>query len=98
MRLATGAEMRVTGPADSGAVICVNGGGRPGGRGGSPGGSRRGFERALALGVEGDYAVIPGAVHGIAVRAHRGRALPLPRAHAWARLVAHELERFQAQA
>jgi dienelactone hydrolase len=58
--------------------------------------SRRGFDRALALGVEGDYTIIPGALHGVAVRAHRGRALPLPRASTWARLVADELTRFQA--
>jgi dienelactone hydrolase len=58
--------------------------------------SRRGFDRALALGVEGDYTIIPGALHGVAVRAHRGRALPLPRARTWARLVADELTRFQA--
>jgi dienelactone hydrolase len=58
--------------------------------------SRRGVERALALGVEGDYTIIPGALHGVAVRVHRGRALPLPRAGTWARLVADELSRFQA--
>lgn len=67
----------------------------PGIPGVSPASSRRGFERARALGIEGDYTLIPGAVHGIAVRAHRGRPLPLPRAHAWARLVGRELERFQ---
>ncbi|MDQ2984452.1 MAG: alpha/beta hydrolase [Actinomycetota bacterium] len=57
--------------------------------------SRRGYERAKKLGVEGDYTLIPGAVHGIAFRAS-GRALPLPRAGTWARLVGAELERFQA--
>jgi len=67
----------------------------PGIPGVSPASSRRGFERALALGVDGDYTVIPGAVHGIALRAHWGRALPLPRAGTWARLVADELRRFQ---
>lgn len=56
--------------------------------------SRRGFERARALGVEGDYTLIPGAVHGIALRTRGGRTLPLPRAGAWARLVAAELDRF----
>jgi pimeloyl-ACP methyl ester carboxylesterase len=68
----------------------------PGVPGVSPAGSRRGFERARALGVEGEYTLIPGAVHGIAVRAHWGRAFPLPRAATWARLVAEELEAFQA--
>ena len=51
---------------------------------------------ALAQDVEGDYTVIPGALHGIAVRAYPGRTLPLPHAGTWARLVADELERFQA--
>ena len=51
--------------------------------------------RAQALGVDGDYTLIPGAGHAIALRAHWGRALPLPRAGAWARLVADELRRFQ---
>jgi pimeloyl-ACP methyl ester carboxylesterase len=68
----------------------------PGIPGVSPAGSRRGFERALALGAEGDYTLIPGAVHGIALRAHWGKPLPLPRAQTWARLSAAELERFQA--
>jgi pimeloyl-ACP methyl ester carboxylesterase len=68
----------------------------PGIPGVSPASSRRGFERARALGVEGDYTVIPGAVHGLAVRAHRGRAVPLPRAGTWARLVADELVLFQS--
>jgi dienelactone hydrolase len=67
----------------------------PGIPGVSPGDSRRGFERARALGVDGDYVVIPGAVHGMALRAHWGRPVPLPRAGAWARLVARELERFE---
>lgn len=68
----------------------------PGLPGVSPASSRRGFERAQALGVEGSYTVIAGAVHGIAVRAHWGAPIPLPRARRWAELVALELERFQA--
>jgi pimeloyl-ACP methyl ester carboxylesterase len=67
----------------------------PGIPGVSPADSRRGFERARALGVHGEYTVIPGAVHGMALRAHWGRPVPLPRAGAWARLVARELERFE---
>ena len=69
----------------------------PGIPGVSPASSRHGFERARSLGVEGDYTVIPGALHGIAFRAG-ARALPLPGAKSWARHVASELERFQADA
>ena len=69
----------------------------PGIPGVSAASSRRGFERARSLGVEGDYTLIPGALHGIAFRAGT-RALPLPRAKSWARHVAAELERFQADA
>ncbi len=69
--------------------------GLPGVPGVSPASSRRGFERARALGAEGEYTLIPGALHGIALRAHWGRPLPLPRARTWARLVATELVRFQ---
>jgi pimeloyl-ACP methyl ester carboxylesterase len=68
----------------------------PGIPGVSPTSSRRGFERARALGVDGDYTLISGAVHGVALRAHWGRAVPLPRARTWARLVADELARFQS--
>jgi dienelactone hydrolase len=68
----------------------------PGIPGVSPASSRRGFDRAIALGAEGEYTIIPGAVHGIALRAHWGRPVPLPRAGAWSRLVADELRRFQA--
>ena len=66
----------------------------PGLPGVSPSGSRRGFERAQALGVPGTYTLIHGALHAIALRA--GRPLPLPRAGAWARLVAARLESFAA--
>jgi dienelactone hydrolase len=70
----------------------------PGIPGVSPSSSRRAFERARSLGVEGDYTLIPGAVHGLALRGHRGRLVPLPRARTWTRLVADELDRFQASA
>ncbi|MEP6811618.1 MAG: alpha/beta hydrolase [Actinomycetota bacterium] len=70
----------------------------PGIPGVSPASSRRGFERARALGVDGDYTLIPGAIHGVALRAHWGRAVPLPRAGTWARLVADELALFQSAA
>jgi dienelactone hydrolase len=63
----------------------------PGIPGVSPASSRQGFERARALGVAGRYELIPGALHGIALRAHRGPPLPLPRAAAWERRVAAQL-------
>jgi len=63
----------------------------PGVPGVSPASSRRGFERARALGVAGSYELIPGALHGIALRAHWGRPVPLPRAAAWERRVAAQL-------
>lgn len=66
----------------------------PGIPGVSPVSSRRGFDRARALGVEGDYRLIHGAVHGVALRAPWGEPVPLPRARTWLRLVANELERF----
>jgi pimeloyl-ACP methyl ester carboxylesterase len=66
----------------------------PGIPGVSPKHSRRGFERVRAVGAAGDYTLIPGALHGIALRAHWGPPLPLPRAHAWARHVAAQLETF----
>jgi dienelactone hydrolase len=65
----------------------------PGIPGVAPASSRRGFERARAHGATGEYTLLRGALHGIALRAHRGRPLPLPRAHAWARLVSDELRR-----
>ncbi len=46
----------------------------PGIPGVSPASSRRGFERARAVGAAGHYQLIPGALHGIALRAHWGRA------------------------
>jgi len=67
----------------------------PGIPGVSPASSRAGFERARALGIPGDYTLIPGGLHGFAVRAHRGRPFPLPRARRWAELVAAEVSRFQ---
>ena len=63
----------------------------PGIPGVSTASSRRGFERARTLGVEGSYEVIPGGLHGIALRARRGRLLPLPRAGAWEQRVAAHL-------
>jgi len=70
----------------------------PGIPGVHPRSSERGYARALERGVEATYTVIPGALHGVAVRAPWGGVLPLPRAGRWAGLVAAELERFQASA
>jgi len=56
--------------------------------------SRRGFERARALGVPGSYTLIRGAVHGTSLRLPGGLLAPLPRAKAWTRLVAAQLEAF----
>lgn len=66
----------------------------PGVPGVSPELARRGFERAQALGVDGEYTVIRGAVHGIALRAPSGTLVRLPRARRWLELVVAELERF----
>ena len=71
--------------------------GLPGIPGVAPGHSRAGFERVRALGVDADYTLIPGAVHGLAVRP-LGRVVPLPRAVRWVDLVAAELERFRSTA
>jgi dienelactone hydrolase len=58
--------------------------------------SRRGFDRALAHGAEGEYTLIRGALHGVAVRARSGRPLPLPRARRWTELAGDELARWHA--
>ena len=63
----------------------------PGVPGVSPRLSRAAFERARALGVEGEYTLIPGALHALALRAPWGRPVPLPHARTWERLVAPEL-------
>lgn len=58
--------------------------------------SRAGFDRALERGAEGRYVLIPGAFHGVAVRAPWGQLLALPKAERWAELVEAELLRFAA--
>jgi pimeloyl-ACP methyl ester carboxylesterase len=60
--------------------------------------SRQGFDRALALGAEGTYTVIPCALHGCAVRRPSGKLLPLPRARRWVDEVATVIERFADEA
>jgi pimeloyl-ACP methyl ester carboxylesterase len=56
--------------------------------------SRKGFDRARERGAEGRYVLIPGAFHGIAVRAPWGGLVTLPKADRWAELVEGELRRF----
>lgn len=68
----------------------------PGIPGVNPSNSRSGYERAVAQGVDATYTLIPGAIHGIAVRGPWGRPVPLPRARRWLALVASELQRFAA--
>ena len=70
----------------------------PGIPGVSPASSRQGFDRALALGAEGTYTMIPRALHGCAVRRPSGKLLPLPRARRWVDEVAEEIERFASEA
>jgi dienelactone hydrolase len=66
----------------------------PGIPGVSPDASRRGFDRALAAGSHGEYSVVRGGVHGLALRSPRGRLVPLPRAGRWLRLAELEIARF----
>ena len=65
----------------------------PGIPGVSASSSRRGFERALAAGATGTYELIPGALHGVALRGPSGNPIRLPRAAEWERRIAARLER-----
>jgi dienelactone hydrolase len=56
--------------------------------------SRKGYDRARERGAEGRYVLIPGALHGIALRAPWGGFVTLPKADRWADLVEEELRRF----
>ncbi len=56
--------------------------------------SRRGFDRARELGADGTYTLLRGGVHGVALRGPGGRLVPLPRATAWTRLTAAQLDEF----
>jgi dienelactone hydrolase len=69
----------------------------PGIPGVAPALSRRAFERALALGTDGEYTLIRGGLHGVAVRARSGRLLALSRSSTWASLVADELATFDCR-
>ena len=55
----------------------------------------RGTDRARALGIPGDYSLLQGALHGIALRVGDDHLVPLPRARAWAERVAAALQSFQ---
>jgi len=63
----------------------------PGIPGVSPSHSRKGFDRARERGAEGSYTLVPGAVHGIALRSPWGKLVTLPKARRWAELVEAEL-------
>jgi pimeloyl-ACP methyl ester carboxylesterase len=58
--------------------------------------SREGFERARERGAVGRYVLIPGGLHGVALRGPTGGLLTLPRAGRWAQLVEEELRGFLA--
>ena len=53
-----------------------------------------GSTRARERGAEGRYVLIPGALHGIALRSPWGKLVALPKADRWAELVEEELRRF----
>jgi dienelactone hydrolase len=56
--------------------------------------SRKGFDRARERGADGRYVLIPGGLHGIALRSPWGTLVPLPKAERWVELVEEELTRF----
>jgi pimeloyl-ACP methyl ester carboxylesterase len=58
--------------------------------------SRKGFDRARERGAEGRYILIPGALHGIALRSPWGNLVGLPKADRWVELVEEELRRFSS--
>ena len=70
----------------------------PGVPGVHPQSSRDGTARARAIGVETDYALIPGSLHAVALRAPWGAPVALPQSAAWLAFVAAEVERFRAAA
>lgn len=56
--------------------------------------SKKGFDRARERGADGSYTLIPGALHGIALRSPWGKLVRLPKANRWAELVEEELRRY----
>ena len=67
----------------------------PGIPGVHPASSRQGAERARAIGVDVDYALVPGSLHAVALRAPWGEPVAMPRAGDWLAFTAAELERFR---
>lgn len=67
----------------------------PGIPGVHPSSSRAGSERARAIGVDVDYALVPGSLHAVALRAPWGVPVALPKADDWLAFVAAEVERFR---
>jgi pimeloyl-ACP methyl ester carboxylesterase len=63
----------------------------------SPALSRRGFDRALAVGATGEYHLVRGGLHALALRGRRG-LVALPQAAAFARHVADAVEAFAPSA
>ena len=59
--------------------------------------SRRGFDRALAAGADGDYHLVRGGLHAVAIRGG-GRLVALPRARAYEHHVAQALDAFAPDA
>ena len=59
--------------------------------------SKKGFDRARERGADGSYVLIPGALHGIALRSPWGKLLKLPKAERWAELVERELRRVSSR-
>ena len=68
----------------------------PGIPGVSPKSSQRGYDRIRQRGIDATYTIVPGGLHGVAVRAPWGGLAPLPRARHWAELVAAELRLFES--
>jgi pimeloyl-ACP methyl ester carboxylesterase len=56
--------------------------------------SRQGFDRARERGAVGRYVLVPGGLHGVALRTPSGGLFTLPRAERWAELVEEELRLF----
>lgn len=68
----------------------------PGIPGVSPSSSRAGAERARAAGIPVDYALVPGSLHAVALRAPWGEPVPLLRSADWLAFVAGEVEALRA--
>jgi pimeloyl-ACP methyl ester carboxylesterase len=69
----------------------------PGIPGVSPKLSRRGYERALAVGANGEYVSVRGGLHALALRGPSGLVV-MPRAGRYVAAVRAELERFAGSA